>query len=304
MRAIFFLTCIISLSLTAYSQDCHVPVLNYNPKEVVGNYSMYEFTPGKIKDSVLLKNSSYDSIHRIQMKVRYRPVHSMASTYKDPGIEKIQLDSNGHVVSQKTYAEGETYNGRYKYIGLDECTYTETGYLLSESMFASANIPITFAYSDSSFDGVIKQNYSHRATPDCMSRYHYKDSLIIVIENYMDGALTFKNLLSYTSGVLTGTKAYKPDGTMFSSVEFNYSSKGFTQTLYYYSGQSKAVKKEEVSYYFKYTKEKGKIVEVEYGKNGIMIDKNKYVYDSKGRIAVVKMYDEKSLKYIHKYFYL
>lgn len=306
MRSLFILICIICLSFNAYSQDCQIPAINYNPKEVIGNYSLYEFTPNtpqNSKDSVLLITAIYDSIELTQMKIMYANVHSMAGAYRDPGIDKMQLDSNRNILSQKIYGEGKTYDGKYKYISLDQCSYNDKGYLLSESTYASSNIPLTFVYTDSSFEQVIKQNYSHRAGPDCISRYHYKDSLILVIENYKDGALTFKNLLTYTAGNVTEAKAYKPDGTLFSTIKFSHSPKGFTQTLFFYSGKGDALKKAEDSYYWKYTKEQGRIVELEYGKNSIVIDKNRYAYDAKGRIASVKMYDAKVLKYLHKYYY-
>jgi len=85
--------------------------------------------------------------------------------------------------------------------------------------------------------------------------------------------LIFKNLLTYISENITEAKGYKPDGTLFSKIEFSHSPKGFTQTLYYcyyyyyYSEQGDALKKGADSYYWKYTKEQGRIVELEYGKN-------------------------------------
>jgi hypothetical protein len=304
MRVVLFITCIITFN--AYSQDCHIPVMNYHPKEIIGNYSLYKFTPGtdkKSKDSVLLVTSVYDSIQRIQIKTMYADVHKMAGSFMDPGIHKIHLDSNGNIICRKIYAEGKTYNGKYKYIGLDECTYDNFGNILSESTYGTSNVPVTFVYTDSTFEQVIKQNYSHRAGPDCISRYHYEYRRIAAIENYKDGALLFKNELSYTSLDVMTTKAYKPDGTLFSLVEFNYSPKGFTQTLYYYFEQNKELKKEEDFYYWKYKKERGRIVEIEYGKNGALIDRNKYVYDKNGRIILIKMYDKKALVHTYKYFY-
>jgi len=304
MKFILFLACIISLK--SYSQDCHIPAFDYTPKDIIGNYSIYQFIPNTSKkkiDSVLLVTSTYDSIDRFQTKTMYKEVHTMAGLYKDPGILKIHLDSNKNIVCQKMYAEGQTYNGKYKYIGLDECTYDNLGNILSESTYGTSNIPVTFLYTDSTFEEAIKQNYSHRASPDCMSKYRYEYRRAAVIENYKDGALLFKNELSYTSIDLTGAKAYKADGTLFATLEFSYSPKGFTQTLYYFSEHNNELKKEEDWYYWKYTKEKDRIVEIEYGKNGTVIDKNKYTYDSKGRIASVKMYNEKSLMFIHKYYY-
>jgi len=303
MKTILFLIGIISISLQAYSQDCHIPVINYAPKEVIGDYYMYEFSEGKKKDSILLIASAYDSIQLTQTKIMYANVHSMAGAYRDPGIDKIQLDTNGNILGQHIYGEGKAYDGKYKYISLDQCSYNDKGFLLSESSYAPANIPLTFMYTDSTFEQVIKKNYSHRASPDCNSQYHYKDSLISIIENYKDGSLLFKNELSYTSGKIVQTKAYKPDGILFAIVEYSYSTKGFTQTLYYFSEENKVLKKEEDSYYWKYTKEQGRIIELEYGKNGIVIDKNKYVYDLKGQLIMVKMYDKKSLIYIYKYYY-
>lgn len=315
MKALVFLICILCIGLNAYSQDCHVPFIKYSPKEIIGNYSIYEFIPrpgkkskdGKEnkdgKDSVLIITAVYDSARLLQTKTLYRDVYTMAGSYRDPGIYKIQLDTNKNVVCQKIYAEGKTYNGKYKYIGLDECTYDNLGNILSESTYGTSNIPVTFVYADSTFEQAIKQNYSHRASPDCMSKYRYEYRRVAVIENYKDGALLFKNELTYTSIDLTGAKAYKPDGTLFSTVEFNYFPKGFTQTLYYFFEQNKELKKEEDSYYWKYTKERGRIVEIEYGKNGTAIDKNKYTYDMKGRIATVKMYDAKSLQHTYKYYY-
>ena len=293
-------------SLKVYSQDCHIPAMDYTPKEFIGSYSLYEFTlnaPKKIKDSVLLVTATYDSLQLTQTKIAYTKVHTMAGTHRDPGIDKIQLDTNGNVLSLKKYAEKKSYNNGYKYVGLEQCTYDDKGCLLSASTYASANIPMTFAYTDSSFEETIKHNYSHRANPDCISRYHYKDSLITVIENYRDGSLTFRNQLSYASGKLTEAKAYKPDGTLFSIVEFIHIPTGFTQTLSYYSGQDKDVKKEDDSYYWKYTKDKDKVVEIEYGKNNAVIDRNKYTYDIQGRLETVKLYDGKSLKYTYKYYY-
>ena len=305
MRIIFFLICIISFN--AFSQDCHIPFIDYAPKEIIGNYKVYEFTPNdaiRNKDSVLLITASYDSIRLIQTKTMYAEAHHMAGLYRDPGIYKMQLDTNKNILCQKIYAEGRTYNGKYKYIGLDECTYDNLGNLLSESTYGTSNVPVTFVYTDSTFEDAIKQNYSHRASPDCISKYRYEYFRVAAIENYKDGALLFKNELSYTSIDLMQAKAYKPDGTLFSIVEFNYSPKGFTQTLNYFSEHNKELKKEADSYYWKYTKERGRIVEVEYGKNGAMIDKNKYTYDSQGRIVMVKMYDDrKSLMYVHKYYY-
>lgn len=302
MRALFFLTFIIGFN--AYSQDCHIPVIDYTPKEIIGNYTVYEFTPNTNKDSVLLITATYDSVRLILTKTMYAEAHRMAGSYRDPGIYKIHLDTNKHMVCQKIYAEGRTYNGKYKYIGLDECTYDNLGNILSESRYGTSNIPVTFIYTDSTFEEVVKHNYSHRASPDCVSKYRYEYHRIVAIENYKDGALFFKNELKYTSIDLTEAKAYKPDGTLFSTVEFNYSPKGFTQTLYYFSEYNKELKKEEDSYYWKHTKDnRGRIVEIEYGKNGAVIDKNKYTYDLQGRIVMVKMYDKKSLVYIHKYFY-
>lgn len=301
MKLIILLACI--LTFNTYGQDCRIPVIDYAPKEIVGNYFLYEFSPKNSKDSILLIAATYDSVQFIQYKIMYANVHTMAATYKDPGVDKIKLDTNGNVLCRKVYAEGKTYDGRYKYISLDECTYDEKGDLLSESIYGTSNIPLTFAYVDSTFEEVIKQNYSRRASPDCVSRYLYKDGILTVIENYKDGALILKNVLTYTSGNLTQAKAYKADGTLFSIVECSYSSKGFTQVLNYYSEQNKEIKKSEDSYYWKYTKEKDRIVEVEIGKNSSMINKNRYVYDSDGRMLLVKMYDAKSLKYVHKYYY-
>jgi hypothetical protein len=306
MRVITFLVCIISLSFTSYSQDCHIPSIDYHPKEIIGGYSLYQFTPNaspKTKDSLLLITGVYDSIESMQLKIMYADVHSMASAYKDPGVDRIKVDSNRNVLSRKTYSEGKTYDGKYKYVGLNECTYNDKGALLSESFYGTSNIPLTFVYADTSLEQVIKQNYSHRASPDCITRYIYKEGLLTAIESYKQGALAFRNVLSYTAGNLTEAKAYKPDGTLFSIIEFNYSGRGFTQTLYFYTGQGKDIKKLDDSYYWKYTKDEDRIVEIECGKNGSTINKNKYAYDARGRISVIKMYDTKSLKFVHKYYY-
>ncbi|ABG59645.1 hypothetical protein [Cytophaga hutchinsonii] len=301
MKTILFLICIFTFN--AYSQDCHIPVLDYSPKEVVGNYSVYQFTPKKIKDSFLLITAVYDSVQMIGTKILHHKTHSMAGSYRDPGVDKIQFDVYKNVLSKKTYGEGEKYDGKYKYIGLNERVYNYDGHLVSESNYGTSNIPSAFVYADSVFEQAIKQNYAHRATPDCISRYQYKEGHCTGIENYMNGSLTFTNMLSYTAGNITQAKGYKPDGTVFSLIEFTYSPKGFTQTLYYGSEQNNEFEKEEDSYFWKYKKEQGRIVELSYGKNGTVIDRNEYVYNSKGRLVMVKMYDGKVLKYIHKYYY-
>lgn len=301
MRIILFITCI--LTFNAYSQDCHIPAIDYSPKEVVGNYSVYQFTAQKSKDSVLLIEATYDSIQLLEVKTMYAKVHIMAGLHKDPGIDKIQFDVYKNVLCQKMYAEGERYDGRYKYIELNEWAYNDEGYLLSGSRYGSSNIPVSFVYADSSFEQAIKQNYAHRASPDCISRYQYTDGRLTVIENYMNGALAFRNQLTYTAGNLTLAKGYKPDGTVFSMIEFSYTPNGFTQTLYYGTEQNGEFKKEENSYFWKYKKVQGRIVELSYGKNNVAINKNEYTYNTKGRLIMVKMYEGKTLKYIHKYYY-
>ncbi len=299
MRAILFLFCIITFS--ASSQDCRIPVIDYAPNEIIGNYFLYQFMPKKSGDSILLITGTYDSIQMIQTNVQHVKVHSMAGTYRDPGVSKIHFDVYRNILCRKTY--GETYDGKYKYIALHERTYNDEGYLVSQSNYGTSNVPSSFVYADSLFEQAIKQNYTHRAAADCISRYQYKDGHVVLIENFMNGSLVYANELSYTSGNLTMTKVYNPDGTKYAVVEFVYSSKGFTQTLYYVHEQDGQLKKEPDSYFWKYKKEQGRITELSYGKNGEVIDRNEYGYNTRGRLTMVKLYDAKSLKYIQKYYY-
>src|SRR4051812_47131929 len=129
MRTFLLLICISTFK--AYSQDCHIPAIDYGPKEIVGNYSVYQFTPKTGKDSILLITATYDSILLIETKTMYAKVHTMAGLHKDAGIDKIKFDVYKNVLCQKMYAEGERYDGRYKYIELNEWAYDDEGYLLS-----------------------------------------------------------------------------------------------------------------------------------------------------------------------------
>ena len=299
MKSILFLCCIISFS--AYSQDCQVPALDYNPKDVLGNYTLYQFIPKNNKDSILLVTGVYDSLLMIQTNTLHVKVHTMAGTYRDPGVNKIQFDVYKNILCKKTY--GETYDGKYKYIGLHEYAYNDDGYLIAQSNYGTSNVPLSFVYMDSVFEQTIKQNYAHRAAADCISRYQYKDGQLAIIENYINGALTFTNKLNYTSGRLMEAKGYKADGTEYSIIEFTYLPKGFTQTMHYVYKQNNALKEEADSYFWKYRKEQDRIVEISYGKNSEIIDRNEYVYNAKGKLIMVKLYDGKALKYIQKYYY-